>query len=378
MSSFKSLIVRFLTLTIALTSTMSQGACLNSSVWEIDFTNPKEARKKAIWFPTDKLNINKQGLGWDAGAAESRPGEIQTKPIALGHSWRTPSSIYVRVTILPPPKAILLNDGSMSTPYPGNMFVRYSPDLKNWSSWTILEHSYQKSTDRKKRNKRCYEGRIGIPQRNRNEYYKLLHNYSKLNVPWKSDEEAAVRWILKQQPNFFSKNIPFIGYVEFLFESNFYGGQRIKSFEAEISYCIRGRYIPPKNTGIDNERSAIPWRFKASDKSVERNDVYVTLKGKLSSSSAPYLMSHPLVCVKNGDYPDGSEMILIKQLKPSQMVHVVFLKSMEVPKNLKKQVTLQGHYQKIQNKKPDTSKTVHKKIPDNYKYFVVKSWEYQK
>ena len=264
MSSFKSLIVRFLTLSLVVASSICQGSYMKSDTLTIDFTKPKEVPKKAIWFPTDKLNINKQGLGWDADAAESRPGEIQTKPIALGHSWRTPSSIYVRVTILPPPKAILLNDGSMSTPYPGNMFVRYSPDLKNWSSWTILEHSYQKITDREKRNKRCYEGRIGIPQRNRNEYYKLLHNYSKLNVPWKSDEEAAVRWILKQQPKFFAKNIPFMGYIEFLFEGNFYGRQRIKSFKADVSYCIPGGHYSPKDKDIYNKRSEIPWRFKAS------------------------------------------------------------------------------------------------------------------
>ena len=259
----KSLTIRFFTLVFVIALSVCHGSSIKSDILKIDFTNPKEARKKALWFPADKLNVTKQGLGRDGEAAESRPGEIQTKPIALGHSWRTPPNIYVRVTILPPPKAILLNDGSKSTSYPGNVFVRYSPDLKNWSSWNILEHSYRKSSDKKKRNERCYEGRISVTQRNRNEYYELLDKYSKLNVPWKSDEEAAVRWILKQQPKFFSKNIPFIGYVEFLFESNFYGGQRIKSFKADVSYCIPGEHYPPPQNSTYNKRSAIPWRFKA-------------------------------------------------------------------------------------------------------------------
>lgn len=256
--------ITILLLTLVVASSVCHGSSLKAEIFTIDFTNPKEARKKALWFPADKLNVTKQGLGWDGRAATLRPGEIQTKPIALGHSWRTPSAIGVRVTILPPPKAILLNDGKMSTSYPGNVFVRYSPDLKNWSSWIILEHSYRNSSDKKKRNERCYENSISVTRRNRNEYYKLLHNYSKLDVPWKSDEEAAVRWIIKQQPKFFSQNIPFIGYIEFLFESNFHGGQRIKSFKADISYCIRGRHYPPSNTKSYNKRSAIPWRFKAT------------------------------------------------------------------------------------------------------------------
>jgi hypothetical protein len=283
--SIRSLIVRFLALTISLTSTISQGAMIQSNVLKINFTDPNEAQKKAIWFPADKLNINSNGLGWNADPAELRPGEIQTKHMAVGVSWRPPAAMAIRVTILPPPKPILLNDGNMSTPYPGNVFVRYSPDLKNWSSWIILEHSYRKSSDEKKRNERCYEGSISVTQRSRNEYFKLLENYSKLDVPWKSDEEAAVRWILKQQPDWFSKNMPFIGYIEFLFESNFHGGQRIKSFKAEISYCINGMHYPPKDKNIYNKRDSIPWRFKAENKNVDEvnhaDDSFETVRKKL-------------------------------------------------------------------------------------------------
>ena len=38
---------------------------------------------------------------------------------------------------------------------------------------------------------------------------KLLSQYSTLDVPWKSDEEATVRWILERNPEFFSKQDPF-------------------------------------------------------------------------------------------------------------------------------------------------------------------------
>ena len=35
--------------------------------------------------------------------------------------------------------------------------------------------------------------------------------YQKQDVQWRSDEEAAVKWILKMDPDFFSRNLPFMG-----------------------------------------------------------------------------------------------------------------------------------------------------------------------
>ena len=33
----------------------------------------------------------------------------------------------------------------------------------------------------------------------------VVSEYSSLDVPWKSDEEAAVKWILEREPDFFEK-----------------------------------------------------------------------------------------------------------------------------------------------------------------------------
>ncbi len=101
-----------------------------------------------------------------------------------------------------------------------------------------------------------------------------------------------------------------------------------------------------------------------------------TLKGMLCNDvwSPQYLMAHPLVCIENGDYPGGSEMIIIKQSNPKHLVHVVSPINLAVPKNLKKMVILRGRFQKIKNK--DCYKI--KKPHDDYRYFVVSSWEYQK
>jgi len=138
----------------------------------------------------------------------------------------------------------------------------------------------------------------------------------------------------------------------------------LESIEIVISQGVKKEKIE-KASGLRS--------FINNDK--EGNNIYVTLKGKLHSSTAPvpYLMSHPLVCIKGGDYSDGSEMILVKQLKPLQMVHVVFPNKTNAPKIFKKQIILHGYFQEIKNKKIYTRKKVY-----NHKYFVVRSWEYKK
>ena len=229
---------------------------------KIDFTNPADTTQKAIWSEADKLTITKNGLGWDGENASCRDGWIQTKPIAIGYSLRTPYAVSVRIAIHPLPVMLTLNSGQQYTPDGGDIYVRYSPDLKNWSSWQVLQRTKPQSIQEKKNPGRLFRGTIKVPYVERNEYMKLLQNYSKRDVPWKSDEEAAVRWILSKKTDFFSKHIPFIGYLEFMFEGQFHGSQRLKSFNADISYAMDGMHYAPKDKKAYQQRD-IPWRFQA-------------------------------------------------------------------------------------------------------------------
>jgi len=146
-----------------------------------------------------------------------RENWVQTKPLAVGLYWRAPTSASVGVKILPPLRKDLPAD-------------------------------------------------VGIPERELRQYQGYLEQYSKLDVPWTSDEEAAVRWILKQQPDFFERSLPFIGYIEFLFDAPFYEGWRIKRFEAHTSYGMSGLSAAPKdgNIDVDVPPHGNTWRFKAS------------------------------------------------------------------------------------------------------------------
>ena len=229
----------------------------------VDFTNGVSATNEATWSSSGGLSVTKDGLGWDGEAASSRDGWIQTKPLALGLSWRTPSVVSIRVAIQPPPAEITLNNGQKTTPYGGDVFVRYSSDRKHWSSWQVLEHSTPQTPKEKENPGRHFSATVRVPETERQRWGQLLSEYSRLDVPWKSDEEAAVRWILDREPDFFSKQLPFIGYVEFRFEGNFYGGQRIRSLHAEVGYGMSGLHNAPKDESIRKDREQIPWRFEA-------------------------------------------------------------------------------------------------------------------
>jgi hypothetical protein len=231
----------------------------------VDLTNPTTAANGATWSEPDKLTVSKDGLGWDGEAANSRDGWIRTKPLALGLSWRPPSAVSVRVTIQPLPSEITLINGQKTAPYGGDVYDRYSPDRRNWSSWQALQRAELETPAEKKNPGRHFSATVRVPYRQRAEYGKRLSEYSTLDVPWKSDEEAAVRWILSRDPDFFAKQIPFIGSIEFLFEGNLYGGQRIRSLHAEISYGMSGLHLAPKDESVRKDRNSVPWRFKAQE-----------------------------------------------------------------------------------------------------------------
>jgi hypothetical protein len=232
---------------------------------QIDFTDASDATNKATWSKPDKLTVTKEGLGWDGEPASSRNGWIQTTPLALGLSWRPPYAVFVRVAIHPLPTEFVINSGQKSTPYGGDVYIRYSPDLKHWSSWQVLQRAEPQSRDEKEDPGRLFSGTIRVPYAERDEYSTLLREYSQLDVPWQSDEEAAVRWLLKRKPDFFSKHLPFIGYIEFRFEGGFYGSQRIKSLRADVSYGMSGLHSAPKDKNAYKERDSSPWRFKANE-----------------------------------------------------------------------------------------------------------------
>lgn len=240
-----------------------QATIIEFQTLEIDFTNPKDSAAKASWFPADQLSFTDQGLGFKGPSNSSYDGWIQTKPVAVGLSWRTPSTVSLKVTVDPVPIEITLPNGNKTTPHAGAVFVRYSPDMQHWSSWQEMQTPGPIQDSAQKITGTQFTGVITIPKRVYSPYRKLVSIYSTLDVPWNSDEEAAVIWILKQQPDFFASNLPFIGYVEFLLEKRFYGNQPLRAFNAEVFYGLSGLHTPPRDKEDYKSRFSMRWRFKA-------------------------------------------------------------------------------------------------------------------
>ena len=179
-------------------------------------------------------------------------------------TWRTPRSANVSLKVVPAPKEITLHNGQKTTPFAGRAFARYSPDLKHWSSWQEFEMKPSTAQDTND-SSTVFSGRIGIPTSDSEKYNALLQEYARLDVAWQSDEEAAVKWILEKQPDFFEKQIAFIGYVEFMHEAPLYGGQRIRLLEASVFYGMGGLHQPPKDKNDKRYTEFGPWNFKAKD-----------------------------------------------------------------------------------------------------------------
>lgn len=236
-----------------------KASILGSNKLIVSFTSKVDAESQASWSPADKLTVTPDGLGRDGDGNSLVPGWFQSKSFAIGYSWRPTVSAMIRATITPAPHSFLLPNGNPTTAQPGNLFVRYSPDNKHWSSWHSLQQDMELWNTKKEV---AFKASIQVPNRDREDYQKLLQEYAKQDVPWSSDEDAAVRWIIAKNPKFFEGAIPFMGYVQFLYECNFYGGQRITGFNAEIGYGMSGFMAFPRDKELKQGLKK-PWHYQA-------------------------------------------------------------------------------------------------------------------
>ena len=231
----------------------------------IDFTNQDDAISKATWSHPDRIKITKDGLGWEGESSSSIDSWIRTNPMPVGLSWRPLTHTNVYVTIDPAPSSYKLRNGqTQKIPYPGIVYVRYSPDRMHWSSWQALRYE----TDKEQfKGKSFFSGVVAVPHQARRNYQRHLEAYlQRKDVAWASDEAALAASILKKQPEFFRKNSPFIGYLQFLFEGSSRGSQRIRKFRASAGWGLSGMHMPARDPKAEKNRYG-PWSFVAPEQS---------------------------------------------------------------------------------------------------------------
>jgi hypothetical protein len=238
------------------------GSVIDERTIEIDLTDTNAA-SQCEWVPADRYAITKKGLGWegDPGGQQANGGEILTHPVGVGYWHRPTTSVHIRAELSPGPQKLTDNDGHSYYADPGHMYARHSPDRQHWSSWQALTSG--------SRTNRVYEGELAIPGRERYSLYERLRlEYAQRDdAPWPDDEEAAVRWIVSWNPEFFATNLPFIGYVQLLFEGRFPPGRRLKTFKAELSWSMGGLGFGPMeddHVRLSEEELMMPWRFSST------------------------------------------------------------------------------------------------------------------
>lgn len=237
-------------------ATTASGVVFDSKAIIIDLTRP-DATNLCEWFPRERYTITEGGLGWEGTPTGQRinGGEVVVHPIAVGYFWRPARSVSIRVEILPGPEELKTPDGKSYWRNAGQLYARYSPDLIHWSTWQPL------SPD--SRTNRVFAGRLVVPGREREEYERLRVEYgNREDVRWSSDEEAAVRWILERDPEFFAGHLPFIGYVQFLFEGEFVVGYRFKSIKIELSFSVSGLHVEPEDEQLKARMWSEPWKYR--------------------------------------------------------------------------------------------------------------------
>ncbi len=226
----------------------------------LDLTQPTD-QKKVLWFNTDlwatplTLTATAQGLGWDGPHDRAPQGiSIETTPLAIGLAWRTASSVSIqaKVTALRP-----LPDWDGET----HLYLRYSPDYRHWSEWQDID---QTSSTKKPGTELTFEGAPAVPSVARLPYDLLLQQHQQMTRS-NDDEEGDVHWILAREPHFFENCLPFMGYIQFLFEAKIEPGQRIRSMDIRYSWGVGG--LTQESRGKKGEKKQIdrngPWHFKA-------------------------------------------------------------------------------------------------------------------
>lgn len=200
------------------------------------------ARDLVRWSPSRALDLHEDGLGPDGRPDTCWDGWVKfVEPVAVGWPhWAPPRvQILLRIDLLRHARAT-----------PGTVYARYGPDGIRWSSWQVLGAATGATAERW-----THSGTLAVPRAEREAFEEACHRDAQ-GMPNDIDQEATLKRILEDDPRYLERAIPFIGYVQFLHESTYHGGERVRRLEARLSWGVPGPIRPP--SGSRDEC----WRFR--------------------------------------------------------------------------------------------------------------------
>jgi len=250
------------------------GAISGLEELNIDFTQKKDASTKATWQPIDCANcfidITKEGLGYSESRCSSCLLSIKTIPLALGRAYQATQGSNIEAEVEPEATSTVIIDSTKNTrvlpPDIGLMYVRYSPDQKHWSTWQRMDEATS-SREIPKTKPRKFKTIIQVPREQLQLWQKYWGEYimqysgDKYDGVKQMDQEAFAQWIIQKDPDFFQKTLPFIGYLQFLYEAELGQGVRIKRFHSQASWMIGGISVLNYEDPFFKEHGG-SWRFK--------------------------------------------------------------------------------------------------------------------
>ena len=222
---------------------------------KINFATGK-IQKNITW--SDSFSSGETGLETKLlPANQSQDVWIQTHAFPIGLSWRPPQAANFSVSL----------DGSFDEvdptfPIPPQIFIRYSCDKLNWSTWYSFNPTDKKTKDGLK----VYASKISLPHSAAERYRNLMREWWKTNPVWSSDEHEFCEWLVKKEPDFFAKEMPFIGYVQVRIEKfSVNSAQNIKSMTIGYFWGVGGLQSIPKDKSKVRKNTEDRWFFSTAN-----------------------------------------------------------------------------------------------------------------
>ena len=144
-------------------------------------------------------------------------------------------------------------------------------------------------------------------------------------------------------------------------------GSLILSLSPRTSEMIKAIYLLPLLfvIGCSSDKRPTTEDTKSQDTPI------VVLQNLVYLDALSAGIQHPLVCGAKGDYPNGRE-IHFRDPKSTEVIHAVFQTGTSSPAILDGTFDLHGRFQPIQKR---SAGDLTKNPEEDYKYFLVQSWE---
>jgi len=170
---------------------------------------------------------------------------IKSNVIPVGLAFRPIISVNINVTI----------NGEIGDSFLQNVYFRFGCDRVHWSTW------YQMTIENESNiNSITYNYQLILPEPARVKYNELLNEWRETEPVWICDETAFCYWISENYPDFFSNEFPFIGYLQFYYDSWWLNHPvTINSINAQMRWGVGGVMANP-NDGTEPDTES-KWYF---------------------------------------------------------------------------------------------------------------------